>query len=148
VAQAVALEIVAHQRHRLAHRGIELPRGLEAIATDHRAIGQLVRPHAGEAAIAPGCAPADPARLQHAHVDALSGQFQRGGEAGEARADHRDVAAFVGHEGRRVDAEGIGRGLPVAVNCAVEMEGMRMGCGSHGEALLALPKQKIKRADA
>lgn len=65
--------------------------------------------------------------LQYAHIEVMPArQFQRGREAGKARADDRDIAGLVAGKWRTGDGQGIGRGLPVAVNRRIEMEGMRM----------------------
>ena len=106
-----------------------------------------MRTDAGEAPIPAGSAPADMARLQNAHVHAALRQFKGGGEAGKPRPDHCHIAGLLADERRRCDGQGIGGGLPIAVNGAREMEGMRMGGGSHDAPLLASGSNKIKRVE-
>ncbi len=132
VDRAVALEVAVEAQ--LVHGALDLvevrPAELLKLVELFRKPGEPVLVAVGEAgfaeaAIAPGCGPADPLRLeQHdpgRRVLALG--EQRGPQAGVAAADDREIAVRVGGQGRVVVCRGIldpERGLARARQCVAD----------------------------
>ena len=118
---------LAHELDRFRGAAMIKPRLFESELADLRLERQLGRAHAAKTAVAPGCAPADVAGLEHAHVElVVARQVVGRGQPGITAADNRDVAVLFAFELLSAQRGLTGRGFPVGRLGFVETVQARM----------------------